>query len=356
MYIYSSARDDFLTPAQWDEFITCSPSGHLLQSWTWGEFKARFGWQPLRIAVVNDQRIQAAAQILFRPLLTSRLTTAYIPKGPILDPSTPPTASATALLSALHRACQRAHAISLKIEPDWEDSTDRRNWLESLGFIPSKQTVQPRRTVVIDLTHSEEAILAQMKPKTRYNIRLAKRKGVSIRLGTAKDLATFYELLKITSQRAGFGIHTPAYYTQVWQLFATQDSVALLLAQYKDKPLAALMVFSLGKKAWYMYGASSNEERQRMPNHLLQWEAMRWAKAKGCETYDLWGIPDIDESEIGSINMAEKKGILSTGLGGLYRFKRGFGGKEIRYVGAYDYVYNKPLYYLLTTAWEWRRR
>jgi len=234
---------------------------------------------------------------------------------------------------------------------------EARSWLESQGFIPSEQTVQPRRTVLIDLTLDEEAILAQMKPKTRYNVRLAQRKGISVRLGTADDLPLFYGLLKATGKRARFGIHTQAYYTRAWQLFMAQDSVALFLAQYEGQTLAALMAFTWGKKAWYMYGASSDEERQRMPNYLLQWEAMRWARAQGCETYDLWGIPDVDEGEIGPhIAMAEEQGVLSTGLGGLYRFKRGFGGREVRYVGAYDYVYNQPFYRLLTTLWKWRRR
>jgi len=357
MHVCSSAENDLLSPCEWDEFIKRSPSGHLLQSWTWGEFKARFGWQALRMAVVEGDRIVAATQVLFRPLPIISLTTAYIPKGPLVDHSAPPTPGARALLSALHDACRRKRAISLKVEPDWEDGPDARNWLESQGFVPSEQTVQPRRTVLIDLRAEEEAILAQMKSKTRYNIRLAKRKGVSVYLGTAADLQAFYELLKVTGQRAGFGIHTQTYYTEAWQLFAAQESAALLLARYEGKILAALMAFAWGRKAWYMYGASSSEERQRMPNHLLQWEAMRWAKARGCETYDLWGIPDVDESGIGPhIAVAEKQGVLSTGLGGLYRFKRGFGGREMRYVGAYDYVYNRPLYRLLTAAWNWRRR
>ena len=353
MRISSSAEKNFPSSQEWDEFTKRFPSGHLLQSWTWGEFKAHFGWQPLRIAAVEGNDIVAAAQILFRPLPVSRLTTAYIPKGPLVDRSVP----ATALLSAIHDICRRKRAISLKVEPDWEDGAEQRSWLEEQGFIPSKQNVQPRRTIVIDLTLDEEAILAQMKPKTRYNIRLAQRKEVSVRLGTADDLSTFYELLEATSRRAKFGIHTQAYYTQAWQLFAGQETMSLFLAQYDGKTLAALMVFAWGNKAYYMYGASSSEERQRMPNHLLQWEAMRWARARGCRTYDLWGIPDVDESEIGpDIALAEERGVLSAGMGGLYRFKCGFGGREVRYVGAYDYVYSKPFYRLLTAAWNWRRR
>jgi lipid II:glycine glycyltransferase (peptidoglycan interpeptide bridge formation enzyme) len=344
-------------PEAWDEFVARSPSGHLLQSCTWGEFKARFGWSAQRIAIIKHDRILAAAQVMFRALPGGLWTTAYVPKGPLLISDPPSGSSSAALLSALHSACRLQRAILLKVEPDWEDEPQAHTWLRSQGFRLSQETVQPQRTVLVDLRPDEEEILAQMKPKARYNIRLAERKGISVRPGTAQDLPIFYGLLQVTGQRDGFGIHTQAYYSEAFRLFAAQQAVALLLAQYEGKTLAALMAFACGKKSWYMYGASSSEERQRMPNHLLQWEAMRWAKARGCETYDLWGIPDVDESELGpQMALAEEQGVLSTGLGGLYRFKRGFGGREVRYVGAYDYVYNRPLYRLLTAAWQRRKR
>lgn len=356
MRIYTSA-DKELSPKTWNEFVKHLPTGHLLQSWTWGEFKSCFGWRPLRIAAVENSQIWAAVQVLFRPLPIGHLTTAYIPKGPLVDPAVLNAPATLALFSAVHDACRRQRAIFLKMEPDWEEAVAIRNWLGLQGFIPSQQTVQPRRTVLIDLTVDEEAILAQMKPKTRYNIRLAQRRGVSVRRGTTEDLPIFYELLKLTGKRAGFGIHTQNYYQRAWQLFSHEDSVALFLAQYESSALAAIMVFAWGKKGWYMYGASSDEERQRMPTYLIQWEAMRWAKARGCTTYDLWGIPDVDENEIGpDIALAEEQGVLSRGLGGLYRFKRGFGGREVCYVGAYDYIYNKPLYQLLTVLWKWWKR
>lgn len=345
------------SPETWNDFVQRSPAGHLLQTWTWGDFKACFGWRPLRLAVTEGDQIVAAAQVLFRPLPFRYLTTAYIPKGPIIASSAFDTTTTTTLLSALHTACHHQRALFLKIEPDWEDDSALRRWLEAQGFVPSQQTIQPRRTVLIDLTQDEEAILAQMKAKTRYNIRLAQRKGIVVRMGSAEDLPLFYELLKITGRRAGFGIHTQNYYTKAWQLFSAQDAVALFLAEYEAKILAGIMVFVWGKKAWYMYGASSDEERQRMPTYLLQWEAMRWAKARGCETYDLWGIPDVEEGEIGpDIALAEEQGVLSTGMGGLYRFKKGFGGREVRYVGAYDYIYHKPFFYLFTALWKlWKR-
>ena len=357
MHVLSSDQSNFLSPHEWDELIRQLPSGHLLQSWAWGDLKAHFGWHPLRVVVVDDDRALAAAQILFKRLPTGLLTTAYIPKGPIVSRLAPDDSSALALLTAIHDSCRRKRAISLKLEPDWEDSTETREWLQQHGFLPSQQTVQPPRTIVVDLEPDEEAILAQMRSKTRYNIRLAQRRGVSVRQGTEEDLATFYQLLQITGQRAGFAVHTRTYYTRVWELFAPLQSVASFLAQWDGRTVAAIMVFIWGKRAWYMYGASSNEGRRHMPNHLLQWEAMRWAKARGCETYDLWGIPDVDKGALRpDMAKEEKEGLLSTGLGGLYRFKRGFGGREVRCVGAYDHIYNQPLYRLLTSVWDWRKR
>jgi len=357
MHIYSSAQRDFCSPQEWDEFTRLPSSGHLLQSWPWGELKARFGWRPLRIAAVEGNQILAAAQVLFRPLPVPGLSTAYLPKGPLMSPSARDGAAGTDLLHALHDACHHHHAISLKAEPDWPEAADARGWLEARGFRASEETVQPRRTVLVKLAASEDDILAQMKSKTRYNIRLAQRKGVTVHQGTADDLPIFHQLLLVTGQRAAFGIHTLAYYTQAWELFSACDAAALFLARYGDRTLASIMVLVWGNTAYYMYGGSSDEERQRMPTYLLQWEAMRWAKARGCDTYDLWGIPDVDENEVGAdVAAAEETGALSTGLGGLYRFKRGFGGREVRYVGAYDYVYNRPLYCLLTLAWKWRKR
>jgi peptidoglycan pentaglycine glycine transferase (the first glycine) len=357
MRICSYAEQDFASGQRWDDWVQSLSTGHLLQSWAWGELKGRFGWQPLRLAAVEGDSILAAVQVLFRPLPAGRLSAAYVPKGPLVDRAASLAPPTSALMSALHEACRRRHAIQLKLEPDWLDGAEAHHWLQTQGFRSSEVTIQPRRTVLIDLTPSEDAVLAQMKSKTRYNVRLAQRKGVEVQLGTADDLATFYQMLKVTGQRGGFGIHTRGYYEWAWQLFAAQGAVALFLAYFNSRPLAAIMVLVWGKRAYYMYGASSDEEKQRMPTYLVQWEAMRWAKSRGCETYDLWGIPDVDGSEVGpDIAKAEEQGALSTGMGGLYRFKHGFGGTEMRYVGAYDYVYNRPLYGLLTAAWKWRHR
>ena len=201
--------------------------------------------------------------------------------------------------------------------------------------------------MIVDLDGPEEEWLKRMKQKTRYNIRLAKKKDVIIT--QSDDTAAFAQMMEVTGERDGFGVHSKEYYQRAFELFAKPNNLskdrytncAIIQAEFENKPLAALMVFSRGSRAWYMYGASTNEERNRMPAYLIQWEAMRWAAGHGCTEYDLWGAPDADEEEL-EANFQNR----SDGLWGVYRFKRGFGARVARAVGAYDRVYNKMIYRL----------
>ena len=312
-----------LTRTEWDSFLAGHPKAHLLQSGEWGDLKGDFDWTPERIRVG-----ESGAQILFRRLPLG-LTIAYIPKGPVGE-------DWSALWPEVDVMCRRRRAILLKVEPDaWEDE-DADLAVKMSGFIPSS-AIQPRRTVLIDLLGSEEDWLARMKPKTRYNIRLAQKKEVVIR--ESNDLDAFQQLMMATGSRDGFGVHTLAYYRRVYDLFTATGKAVLLQAEYQGRPLAAIMAFATGERAWYLYGASSDEERNRMPTYLLQWEAMRWAAARGCKTYDLWGVPDEDEQTLES--QFEQR---SDGLWGVYRFKRGFGGRLMRSVRAWDRVYQPLLY------------
>jgi lipid II:glycine glycyltransferase (peptidoglycan interpeptide bridge formation enzyme) len=188
-----------------------------------------------------------------------------------------------------------------------------------------------------------------MKQKTRYNIRLAIKKEVEVK--SSSNIQEFYEMAKVTSGRDGFGVHSQTYYQKVFDLFGTNGNCALLTAYYDSLPLASLLVIARGEMAYYMYGASSDCERNRMPAYLIQWEAMRWAKQKGCRYYDLWGIPDLDEDELeGSFQHKDSH----EGLWGVYRFKRGFGGETWRSIGAWDRVYMKKLYSLYQLVTRWR--
>jgi lipid II:glycine glycyltransferase (peptidoglycan interpeptide bridge formation enzyme) len=189
----------------------------------------------------------------------------------------------------------------------------------------------------VNIKDPEEDILARMKQKTRYNIRLAEKKGVTIRAW--EDVESFHKMLLLTGSRDGFGVHSQEYYQRAYDLLHPRQMGELLLAEYEGKPLAALFVACHGDRAYYLYGASTGEERNRMPTYLLQWEAMKWAKAHGCQEYDLWGVPD--ESEATLEQHFESR---SDGLWGVYRFKRGFGGELKRAVQAMDKVYH-PLFY-----------
>jgi lipid II:glycine glycyltransferase (peptidoglycan interpeptide bridge formation enzyme) len=146
-------------------------------------------------------------------------------------------------------------------------------------------------------------------------------------------------MLLLTGERDGFGVHSEKYYQRAYDLLYPKGMCELLLAEYEGKPLAALFVACHGDRAYYLYGASTDEERNRMPAYLLQWEAMKWAKARGCEEYDLWGVPDEGEETL-EANFE----LRHDGLWGVYRFKRGFGGQLKRAAQAMDRVYNPLLY------------
>ena len=339
MRFITSTATAQLDAQTWDQFVASSQAGHLLQTWAWGELKGRFGWLPVRAAVERDGSLVAGAQVLFRRL--GPLSLAYVPKGPVLVDDD--EAAAGALWQGIRRLARPLRAVALKVEPDWRDEqADRHVWLRQQGFVPSGRTIQPRRTIIVDLTVGEEAILERMKPKWRYNVRLAERKGVVVDEGGVNDVARFHELMLVTGARDAFGVHSAAYYRTALELFSVLGRARLLLATFDGQLLGGLISMQFNGCAYYMYGASSNEQRNLMPNHLLQWRAMQWARAQGCAKYDLWGIPDVSEDP------------ETAPLAGVYRFKAGFGGQEVRYVGAYDHPYSPLLYRGVELAWRLR--
>ncbi len=338
----------------WDMFVSAHPAGHLLQMWTWGELKARFGWTPARVAVLDGDRMAAGAQVLFRRLPGGLGSMGYVPKGPVIE-NDAPSAQWDALFTALKSLANTHRAHFVRIEPEWEygQAPARRELVPQ----PESAIVQAPATVMIDLRPTPDDILAQMKPKWRYNIRLAERKDILVRVGGEGDLPLFHQLSEITAGRDGFPIRTDAYYRAAYRLFAANDAVALFIAEYAAKPVASIMVFVCGTMAIYLYGASSDEERNRMPNHLLQWRAMLWAKARGCTVYDLWGMPDLPPGTNPDAPLPPDAGVRATKLPvGLLRFKEGFGGRTVRYAGAYDVVYNPLMHRLVNTLIELRRR
>ena len=314
--------------SDWNNFLENHPNAHLLQMGEWGELKKDFGWKPVRFVLDRE----TGAQILFRRLPLG-LTLGYMPKP--VDGGQWAEGS-DQFWREVDLICKQNKAVFLKVEPDsWDDAFH----LPHSAFRVSPHNIQPPRTITIDIKDNEETILAKMKPKCRYNIRLAEKKGVTVRAWD--DIKGFHEMMTVTGGRDNFGVHSKEYYQRAYELFHLTGTCELLVAEYEGKPLASLMVFANGKRAWYVYGASNDQERNRMPTYLLQWEAIRWAKARGCDEYDLWGVPDENEETL-EANFESRH----DGLWGVYRFKRGFGGEVKRAAQAMDKVYNPLLYKL----------
>jgi peptidoglycan pentaglycine glycine transferase (the first glycine) len=350
---------------QWDRFVNDHPRGHFLQSWGWGELKASAGWHPLRLALWDETRGQmiAAAQILLHATLCTPLwlgNLAYIPKGPVIDWSQPEVCGA--FFTQLNAFLRKHGTIALRMEPPLEVVAAADDRLQdSMAALPCTPVapVQPARTIMLDLAPDPETLLAQMKEKWRYNVRLAGRKGVTVREARSEDdVRAWYALLQTTGERDRFGIHTLDYYLRCWQIFAPRGQLCLFLAEH-DRPelpqetpgllqgtpghpqgmpgrpqgdvptlLGGIFVALFARQAIYLYGASSNEQRQLMPNYLLQWRAICWAREQGAASYDFWGIPATDDE--------------NEPMAGVYRFKSGWGGRVTRFVGDYEHVY-RPL-------------
>ena len=306
--------------SDWNVFLAAHPDAHLLQTGEWGELKSAFGWKPVRI--VSGE---SGVQILFRKLPLG-FTVGYIPKANFEE----------SLWREIDRVCKQYRTIFLKLERDlWKDIPVP---LGEGRVRASPHNIQPPRTILLDIKASEEEILARMKQKTRYNIRLGEKKGVTVRAWD--DIKSFHRMMLLTGGRDSFGVHSLEYYRRAYELFYPKQMCEILVAEYEGKQLAALFVARNGNRAYYLYGASTDEERNRMPTYLLQWEAIKWAKARGCEEYDLWGVPDEDEATLEANFEARHDD-----LWGVYRFKRGFGGELRRAAQAMDRVYNPLLYW-----------
>ena len=349
------------TPQAWNGLIASLPLPHLLQTWEWSQVKAKYGWQPMPTVWQDSHGKPVGAAMVLKRSITIRgfaakLSILYIPKGPNLDWNDAPLRRR--VLDDLQSLAKRRGAIFVKADPDVslgtgtpgaaEASEDQngqliRAELERRGWRFSQEQIQFRNTVLIDLTASEDEMLARMKQKTRYNVRLAQKKGVSVRAATPEDLRQLYHMYAETAVRDGFPIRPEDYYLTVWNAFSRPSIVNRqpstpcsepLVAEVDGQPVAAISLFYFARHAYYLYGMSRNAHREKMPNYLLQWEAMRRAKSLGCTDYNLWGAPDeFNESD---------------GLWGVFRFKEGLGGYVSRTIGAWDFP-AMPLMYMLYT-------
>ncbi len=322
----------------------------MLQSWEWGEVKGETGWQAERVVVrAADGRALAAFQFLWRQL--SRylpLRVAYVPKGPIVDWAD--QAAVDAMLAALESRALARGCIFAKLDPDVREDLAEgailTAKLKRRGWRSSAEQIQFKNTAYTDLRPSADELAARMKSKWRYNVRLAERRGIRVRQGGTEDLDAFYRLYSETGDRDGFLTRPFSYYQTAWETFLRVEAEAgnpaggaLLLAEHEEEtaPVAGLFLFRYGARAWYFYGASGERRRRDMPNYLLQWEAMQWARARGCLVYDWWGAPTAPDRP-------------DDPMQGVWQFKQGFGASLQPHIGAWDFVVNPTLYTLYAEA------
>jgi lipid II:glycine glycyltransferase (peptidoglycan interpeptide bridge formation enzyme) len=301
----------------------------------WGRFKARFGWEA-RAFIVEWTDGGAHPLLTLSRRIAPGIAMTYIPWGPELPPPSPPIAI-TELARALRPLLP--HVAFIRFDPPWfvEDGTIPPEL--PAPFKRAAADIQPPDTVLVDLTLPAEDILAAMKPKWRYNIGLAEKRGVAVTQRGEQGIDIFYHLLAETAARDGIAIHHIDYYKA---LFEECRDLHLYTAEHDGDVIAAIVTLFRGKQATYLYGASANVKRNVMAPYALQWKSMQDAREYGCAVYDLFGIPPNEDPHHPMI--------------GLYRFKTGFGGKIIHRPGSWDYPCRPVLYALFSGAERLRKK
>lgn len=339
-----------LFPENWNEIIAGLPGASLLQTEQWAEVKAHVGWEAFpKLWKKEDGTVEAAALILKRPIelgpLHSGMSFLYVPRGPLMDWNNAELRDR--VLADLTAFGREQKALFIKIDPDvpvsfGEPGSDEFHenaagqsllqYYRVQGWVHSPQQIQFANSVWISTEPSLDELLANMKQRTRYKVRLAEKKGVTVRRGGPADFEALADLYAVTSGRDGFLIRDKAYYLDVWQRFFSAGMLTPLIAEVEGEMVAAVMIFVTGSTARYVYGMSGPDHREKMPNYLLQWEAIKLAKEKGCTNYDLWGAPDEFTEE--------------DRMWGVYQFKRGLGGEVVITPGAWDLPLQKTGYEL----------
>ncbi|MCL6096798.1 MAG: peptidoglycan bridge formation glycyltransferase FemA/FemB family protein [Patescibacteria group bacterium] len=294
---------------------------HPLQSKEWGLFREKTG-----VKVVRADSLQ----LTIHPIPHTKYTIGYVPKGPDINKK---------MLDALFTVGNKENCIFIQLEPNVEKKGGKKYNFKNL--VSSLRPLLTKYTFVLDLTKSEEELLKNMHPKTRYNIRLAEKKGVKITEDNSDNAFEEYlRLTKETTQRQKFYAHTEKYHRLMWDVLKSKDneesdrnklSEHLLKATYNGEVLVTWIVFVLGDTLYYPYGASSNNHREAMASNLMMWETIRFGKKLGLKKFDMWGAlgPNPDNKDP---------------FYGFHKFKEGYGAKHVEFVGSYDYVLNKKLY------------
>lgn len=306
---------------------------HPLQSWEWGEFRQKTGVKVVRLGTFEGKKLIAGYQVTVHPIPYTPYTVIYFPKGPV---------SNQAMLEALVKLGQQEKAIFVKMEPQVEELSGEtvKKFLLSSGCRPGKPLFT-KYTFQIDLTKSETELMAQMKDKTRYNVRLAQKHGVIVKEdNSTQAFENYLRLTRETTQRQKFYAHSEKYHRLMWETLKVKNNrltAHLLTATYQNEPLVTWIVFNFNNVLYYPYGASSTERRELMASNLMMWEAIRFGKKMGCQTFDMWGSlgPNPDPKDPWY---------------GFHRFKEGYGGKLVEFIGTYDLVLNPTLYKLYNLA------
>lgn len=329
--------------AAWDRFIQADPWNAFPQAWAWGEFQVTRGKTVVRLALVDDRgKWLVAGQAIWYP---KRYGTGYwfFPRGPIFAPHIlEPREPFCLFLEELLKMQLPHKGLFFRVEPPLTLEEGR-------GMMPLRMqrthAVEPASTILVDLAETEEELLAAMHPKTRYNIRVAERHGVTVRSGASEaDLKLFLRLTAETAERDKFVSHDDAYLRATFEALAPTGFVRLRFAEWQGKCLAANMEISFGETVTYLHGSSSSEDRQVMAPYLLHWEALKAAKKEGAALYDLYGTNPRLQSSV----------YYKPSWEGITRFKRGWGGKEVDLMGTWDLPVNKLLYYLAFPKLLWR--
>lgn len=326
----------------WNSFAQLHGGG-ILQSYEWGEFRNEHEWTAHRVVVVEENAILLQAQLLEKRLPLGK-SFFYCPEGPVLSEEWGTSEACDALeafTSFLRSFARERKAIFAKIDPHIQREAIPDGWLESQGYVDSPEDLQAAVVAHVDLSGSEEDILARMKQKGRYNIRYAAKKDVVVRSGTKQsDLDTFYRLLESTAKRQGITYREKSYFEGIHTHLVSAGLAHYITALVSDRPVAAILVTHFGSEAVYLYGGSSEEDRNVFGSYAVQWEGIKEARERGCAYYNMTGIAHDDNP--------------ANPWAGLRQFKLKF-GHEVRLIGAYDLPVEPRAYKLFTTADRLRR-
>lgn len=323
-----------LETKEYEKFLKSHYKGHYAQSISWAKIKS--DWKN-EIIIIRDEnkKIKGTMSVLIRKLPYFKRTLMYAPRGPVCDSNDEETFRK--IMEEADKLAKKYKAFMLKADPDvLSSNAEYKEIAQKNGFKISgpikdiTRIMQPRFVFRLNIKDkTEDEVFFSFQSKTRYNIRLATKRGVTIREGTREDLPEFQKIMEVTGERDDFYIRNQEYFENIWDSFE-KDNIKLLFADYEGKPIACALNILYGDKEWYLYGGSLNEHRNVMPNYLIQWEMIKWAIENKCTTYDFRGIcmQDMDHKNEG-----------------LYRFKKGFNADLLEFIEMYK-VYNKIMYFI----------